>query len=676
MTPGAPGSPALDASIELLLAAVERGVRDIVVCPGSRSQALALVAAELERIGAARLHVRIDERSAAFFALGIARESDRPVPVITTSGTAVANLAPAMLEALHAGVPLVALTADRPEELQGTGANQTTRQPGLFGPEVPVVSLPAPTGAEPDLYRAAGAAIADARGAWHCNVAFREPLSGPVPDLSARMDGAVRLLGAGGEDAGLPAPRTLEAWPGKDGDRRIRDGEPGRGLPAELAAAISDDLAAHAGPGAVGAPADGTPGSVPALDAAPLLEFGALPPLRGTATGGASAPASAEPAPAIEIDPAEWPDAVVVAGDRAGELGERLARQGGWPLIAEVSSGSRFGRNAIAHYRALLGANSPVPALRDAIELVIVVGHPTLSREVPDLLGREGVRVVAVDQPGAPRFRPHERVEAASEVRVLAFGSALPAGSAKTAPLREEAEARLHDWIAADRRLQVELDSDPEAPDVRASRSADFRERARFGRAELAVSREPASREMLVDSVWRLTWPHDRLHVAASRLIRDLDSRVPGKRIRVHANRGLAGIDGTIASGLGVAHASQHGEHGPSRTGTTRVLMGDLAFLHDAGSLLVGQGGEDAPRIQIVVGNDGGGTIFDSLEVASSARAEAFDRVQFTPREADIRAIAEAYGWAYRRATTRGTLEEALTDRTERLLVIEVPLPR
>ena len=125
-------APATDAAAALLAGLVSRGVRHIVVSPGSRSQALALVAAELERAGLIHLHVRIDERVAGFTALGIGRETGMPAVVVCTSGTAVANLLPAALEAHHAGVPLLLLTADRPPELRGVGANQTTRQPGLF----------------------------------------------------------------------------------------------------------------------------------------------------------------------------------------------------------------------------------------------------------------------------------------------------------------------------------------------------------------------------------------------------------------------------------------------------------------------------------------------------------------------------------------------------------------
>lgn len=111
-------SAATDAAFALLTALVAHGVTDVVVAPGSRSQALALATAELDRRGILRLHVRIDERSAGFLALGLALESGRdvarPVAVVTTSGTAVANLHPAVLEAHHSGVPLLLLTADRP----------------------------------------------------------------------------------------------------------------------------------------------------------------------------------------------------------------------------------------------------------------------------------------------------------------------------------------------------------------------------------------------------------------------------------------------------------------------------------------------------------------------------------------------------------------------------------
>ncbi|BBG04805.1 MULTISPECIES: 2-succinyl-5-enolpyruvyl-6-hydroxy-3-cyclohexene-1-carboxylic-acid synthase [Pseudonocardia] len=115
---------------------VRSGVTDAVLCPGSRNAPPAFALARADELGLLRLHVRIDERTAGFLALGLATASGRPVPVVVTSGTAVANLHPAMLEASHAGVPLLALTADRPPELVGTGASQTIAQSGIFGAAV------------------------------------------------------------------------------------------------------------------------------------------------------------------------------------------------------------------------------------------------------------------------------------------------------------------------------------------------------------------------------------------------------------------------------------------------------------------------------------------------------------------------------------------------------------
>src|SRR5215213_11716252 len=112
------------------------GVRDVVLAPGSRSAPLAYEVFEADRTGRLRLHVRIDERTGGFLALGLAKASGRLVPVITTSGTAAANLHPAVLEASHSHLPLMMITADRPQSMINTGANQTTRQDQLFSSHV------------------------------------------------------------------------------------------------------------------------------------------------------------------------------------------------------------------------------------------------------------------------------------------------------------------------------------------------------------------------------------------------------------------------------------------------------------------------------------------------------------------------------------------------------------
>src|SRR5699024_9135167 len=121
---------------------------------------------------------------------------------------------------------------------------------------------------------------------------------------------------------------------------------------------------------------------------------------------------------------------------------------------------------------------------------------------------------------------------------------------------------------------------------------------------------------------------------------------------------------------------SQHHENPKLAAGTTRVLIGDLALFHDAGSLALPPESEGVPRIQLLVGNDGGGTIFDMLEVAGSADRDMFDRVMFTPQRVDIAQLAGAYGWTYRRAENRGELEQVFTTPVARPEIVEVPLSR
>jgi 2-succinyl-5-enolpyruvyl-6-hydroxy-3-cyclohexene-1-carboxylate synthase len=164
---------------------VRCGVQEAVLSPGSRSAPLAMALHDADAQARLRLHVRVDERAAGFLALGLAKGSRRPVPVVTTSGSAVANLHPAVLEASHAGVALVVLTADRPAALRGTGANQTTEQAGLFGSAVRLAAdVPAPAGAAlRALVCRAVAAASGVRthspGPVHLNVQLADPL---VPD--------------------------------------------------------------------------------------------------------------------------------------------------------------------------------------------------------------------------------------------------------------------------------------------------------------------------------------------------------------------------------------------------------------------------------------------------------------------------------------------------------------
>ena len=553
-------SPASAFATAMLGEFVRSGVTDLVLSPGSRSQALALAAAQFERAGLLGLRVRIDERSAGFLALGLAVETARPVLLVVTSGTAVAELHPAVLEAAHSGVPLIVLSADRPAELRGIGSNQTTVQPGIFG-DAPEKSweVPAPGAGDTDVERIARELVAEVlagiRGVRHVNVAFREPLSSPqrLPDVS--------------------------------------------------------------------------PGSWP-------------PP----------------PAPVEVLELRPEPATIVVAGTGAGEEAESAARALGAPLLAEVASGARFGPNLVAAYREVMTAGN----FGDRVERVVVFGHPTLSREVPALIQRDGVETIVVRHPGRDDYNPGHRVARfADAVTVVDDPAAL-----------EASRGWVGRWVQTSRAILEDLDDATPG----AALTDDYRERAAFALTQLEALRAPVTRRSLALAVWNASWPHDRLVLASSRLIRELDRVAPGKKIPVHANRGLAGIDGTIATGIGVALAQQSGEGSREARGITRVLLGDLAMLHDAGSLSFGAG-EQRPNIQLVVGNDGGGTIFDGLEVAGTADAELLDRVLLTPQRVDLEALAAAYGWEYRRVSNRGELDPALTPTPGQVL-IEVPLAR
>jgi 2-succinyl-5-enolpyruvyl-6-hydroxy-3-cyclohexene-1-carboxylate synthase len=177
-------NPATALATVLVDELVRCGLTDAVLAPGSRSAALALALHEQSRI---RLHVRIDERSASFLALGMARRSGRPVAVVCTSGTAAANFHPAVIEAHESGVPLLVLTADRPPELRETGANQTIDQVKLYGSAVRWSCEVGTPEERPGMVaywrslvsRAWNLALDPDPGPVHLNLAFREPL---IPD--------------------------------------------------------------------------------------------------------------------------------------------------------------------------------------------------------------------------------------------------------------------------------------------------------------------------------------------------------------------------------------------------------------------------------------------------------------------------------------------------------------
>ncbi|MHA7283462.1 2-succinyl-5-enolpyruvyl-6-hydroxy-3-cyclohexene-1-carboxylic-acid synthase [Arthrobacter sp. TMS2-4] len=552
-------------------ALVAGGVRDVVVAPGSRSAPLAYALSEAEDAGLVRLHVRIDERSGAFTALGLALGAQRPAVVVTTSGTAVGELLPAVMEANHAAVPLVVVSADRPAELRGTGANQTTVQPGLFGVHVRAgVDLGAgedPTGPIGDALRAArghpahGVASRPA-GPVHLNLAFRDPL---VPD-GTRPDAA---------DAPVHGGRTT---------------------------AISADPAIR-------------PPEAPDPTAGEAVRAGGVSAAAGHRSAGTS-------------DLGSTSRAVVVAGHGAGELAAVFAAHLDLPLFAEPSSNARFGSSAIAPYRLLL------EHLGSAITRVVTFGRPTLSRPVTALLARHDVEhALYLPEPVAwfePGRRPERIIDTLPEL--LAFAG-------------HGAEGWLRSWreggAAAEAGIQSLLADEPHLTGLH-----------------------------VADAVWEHT--DGNLVLGSSNPIRDVDlvAATDWHPLEVFANRGLAGIDGTISMATGVALAAGI---------PTRALLGDLTFLHDVGGLLLGSG-EPQPDLQIVVLNDGGGGIFGLLEhgaESTTARyGPAVERLFGTPHTVNVAALAAAYGLRHDRATTLDELDTAMERPIRGRSILEVRAER
>ena len=319
------------------------GIAEVVLSPGSRSAALALALAEADERGELRLHVRVDERSAAFVALGLAKVTREPVAVVVTSGSAVANLLPALVEAAYAGVPLVAITADRPAELRDTGANQTIDQARLFEGVVRwSADVPAPDTrvGQVRYWRSvvsrAVAVCAEATdmGPVHLNVSFREPLVHDGDEVWVEELG----LAPFGVDPGERLPYSADAR-----------------LSMAAAQPLDEVLALLAGPG---------------------TEVESIVPARG----------------------------VVVVGDvadiEASDSAVSLAEACGWPLLSEPSGNARSGDTTLAHGVLLLADDAFYDEHKP--EIVVCVGTPGLSRSVMRMI-REAPLVLVVDERSALR---------------------------------------------------------------------------------------------------------------------------------------------------------------------------------------------------------------------------------------------------------------------------------
>jgi 2-succinyl-5-enolpyruvyl-6-hydroxy-3-cyclohexene-1-carboxylate synthase len=464
------------------------------------------------------------------------------VPVVTTSGTATANLHPAVLEASHAEVPLLVLTADRPPELRGAGANQTVDQIGLYGGAVRLfveVGAPEARAGQNAYWRSmacraltvARGDLGTAAGPVHLNLGLREPL---VPE-----DG-----------------EWVEPLDGRDG------GAPWTERVAASAAAVADDLPART--------------AVVIGDCSPPLAQAAL----------------------------------------------ALAAGRGFPVVAEPSS-SAASAEVVPAAELLLAAPGWLDA--HAPERVLVVGRPTLSRVVARLVGVAPADVVGAHGQWSDPARRAVRV--------------LPAVPAPAGPVDPE---WLVSWQRAGGAARAAVDAVLNAE----------------GLSEPAVAAEVVAAADVL------------LVVGSSKPVRDLFLAGGREGLRVLANRGAAGIDGTVSTAIGAALT-----HG----GRTLALLGDLTFLHDTNGLVLGPD-EPRPDLTIVVVNNDGGAIFGLLEQGTPEHAQAFERVFATPHGVDLSALCAATRTPYALATSREQLRAALTGdglrvvevRTDRAAAVEV----
>ena len=511
------------------------GISGAVTSPGSRSTPLLLA---FGRDGAFPVFSQVDERSAGFFALGLAKATGRPAVLACTSGTAAANYLPAVIEAREARVPLIVCTADRPPELRDVGAGQAIDQVKLYG-SAPLMFVEVGVDrADPASVRwirslacrAVWTATGSRPGPIHLNFPFREPL---VPDGELPPDG---------------------------------------------------------------------PGSAGRADGRPWVARALVPP-----SGERAAQAIA---PIVEAAP----NGVVVAGRIEGDDRERLvaaatsfSQATGWPVLADALSGLRTGPGAVAHYHALLGCEPFAQAARPAA--VLQVGDlPTSKRLRSWLAGLDAVSVV-LDPHGA-----WQDPDAAADLMVQAPPAATleALASAGGGP-----DSWLEGWRSADDRAA----------------------------AAIADSLGDALTEPRIAlALGNLLPAEATLLVASSLPVRDVENFFPRleRPPRVLSNRGANGIDGTIATAYGLAAGSGD---------PVVLLVGDVAFAHDVGSLLSAR--RLGAPLTIVLVDNGGGGIFDGLAIAREA--DLYEQHVLTPTGLDVRGVAEAFGL---HLLEPGTIEE------------------
>ncbi len=518
----------------------ECGLKQAVVSPGSRSTPLAWALAH-SRIEALPI---LDERSAAFYALGLARRGGRPVALLCTSGTAAANYLPALVEARESGAPLLVLTADRPPQLRRCAAGQTVDQVKMYGSAaLDYFELPVPEAKETVLRHARQIVthalrrtMLPCRGPVHVNVPLREPLApqtGKVLDLAFDPAALVEGLTPVGGRLPLPRPETL-ALPGN---------------PAKI-----------------------------------LIVAGSL-----------------------------MPDDDAAARTALFSLAERTKA----PVLCDGLGPWRCGDSPdatrIAGYDLILSS----PRMREALkpDYVVQVGPLPTSKALRSwLCGLDAKTLVAttgIDDTDAARAKAQLVQIAPEDLASLPLPAASDGAVYRAAWL--EAEAKTAAIVSA--ALQ-------EAHPGFEGRIA----RILFKNAEAGAD----------------------VSIANSMSVRDVETyREPGgANVRTFFSRGANGIDGTLATALGASHGARG-----------ILLAGDLALLHDCGSLLSAQRHRGSLTV-VLVDNRGGG-IFETLPVAK-LDDPAFEAYFATPQEANFTALAHAFGAEYEKLESPAALAEKI----------------
>ncbi|WP_342558730.1 2-succinyl-5-enolpyruvyl-6-hydroxy-3-cyclohexene-1-carboxylic-acid synthase [Metasolibacillus sp. FSL K6-0083] len=530
---------------------LQHGVEEVVVSPGSRSTPLAYAFASTESV---KMHRQIDERAAAFYALGIAKASAKPVVLLCTSGTAAANYFPAIIEAKYARVPLIVLTADRPHELREVGAPQTIDQIRLYGGHVKYsMEFPIPDVApqtvqfiEHHIGRAVAIASSAPFGPVHINIPLREPLLIDFRSLNELTFKASFLQ----ETIPSQAARDFLA-------QTINDTENGILIIGELPLG---------------------------LDIAPLWSF---------------------------IRNCKWPVLIESLANMRGAVPEDCL-----PYV--ISTYDAILKNE--HFKEAVAAHT---VIRFGAQPVSKFVMQFLTQTMPE-------KYIVIDEDALFRDSTNSSTH---------FIQGKPGAWLEQLTLQTDSIHYLTLWQQAER----------------------------IARKHIAAYTAHAQDEgAFVQKMLELVPNGSDIFVSSSMPIRDIDTffLATNKDIRIFANRGANGIDGVTSTALGFSTVHKR---------PTYLIIGDLAFLHDANAFIASR--YQANDLTVVVLNNDGGGIFSYLPQAS---IEAhYEDLFGTPTALTFEQLAAMYDVQYERLEHLATFEAALqADKSEPLRLLEVMTDR